>query len=53
LGHAKNGDFAIPTPNAPKTEALRFARFTLTEAFGSKIQVAATSTDTKNIRLTK
>ena len=41
LGHAKNGDFAIPTPNAPKTEALRFARFTLTEAFGSKIQVYA------------
>ena len=25
----------------------------LTEAFGSKIQIAATATDTKNIRLTK
>jgi hypothetical protein len=31
----------------------RFTRFSLTEGLRGKIQIAATTTDTKNIRLTK
>ncbi len=43
-----------PMPKCPQNRGFwRFARFSLTEAFGSKIQIAATTTDTKNIRLTK